>query len=437
MKRGRCTDRSKESWEEFEKRVGMKRTGLVNVKRVKVPEDLLVQRMSSLPTGKGKKFEPMDTKDFVPFKDYDELSIKNIKEACEVFYNAPSGSCDILMSNQGLSCTKMEQIKGKKTYYIRFLPPNEISDRQRVSEDVAQQIFCAQQQMGLHLKMPEPKSTDSVRMPQSSKMAIPTSTFPTSISVADLLKAGKLIKPKNRTVTTLHLETFDLNRQSWVNKAVIEFGIEERSFASGGFRNAHMAYSKTNELGTKNWVLKQYKNDAALTIKETLNMPIEDHTRKQVQLHQVASNIVLQFNNRAPAEFGKQFSYNKVYYSTYKDVPVTVEQFVPGEFRKYVNNDGKCCCLDEESKDELVNKAECLAHFSYIHSNGNLMLLDLQGSDYVLYDPEIATKELLDGENESETYFCAGNTSYLGIEKFLQEHICSDFCKIMNLSNDI
>ena len=86
----------------------------------------------------------------------------------------------------------------------------------------------------------------------------------------------------------------------------------------------------------------------------------------------------------------------------YKDVPVTVEQFVPGEFRKYVNNDGQCCFLNEESKDEILNKAEYLAHFSYVDSNGKLMLLDLHGSDYILYDPEIATKELLDGKNESE-----------------------------------
>ena len=98
----------------------------------------------------------MDTTDFVPFNDYDELSIENIKEASEVFYNAPTGSCDILLSNQGPSCYKMEQIKGKKTYYIRLLPPNEISDHQRVSEEVAQQIFCAQHQMGFHIKKPTP-----------------------------------------------------------------------------------------------------------------------------------------------------------------------------------------------------------------------------------------------------------------------------------------
>ena len=54
----------------------------------------------------------------------------------------------------------------------------------------------------------------------------------------------------------------------------------------------------------------------------------------------------------------------------------------------------------------------------------------------ILYDPEIATKELKDGETESETYFCARNTSYVGIAKFRQEHICNDFCNMMNLRND-
>ena len=114
MKRGRCTDKVKESWEEFEKRVRMKRTGSANAKRVKVPEDLLVQRISSLPIGRGKKFEPMDTKDFVPFKEYDELSIENIKEACEVFYNAPSGSCEFSCQIKAPLATKWNRLKVKR-----------------------------------------------------------------------------------------------------------------------------------------------------------------------------------------------------------------------------------------------------------------------------------------------------------------------------------
>ena len=40
---------------------------------------------------------------------------------------------------------------------------------------------------------------------------------------------------------------------------------------------------------------------------------------------------------------------------------------------------------------ELQLKAECLVHFTYESTNQKLMLLDIQGSGYQLYDPEIAT----------------------------------------------
>ncbi len=67
MKRGRRTDKNKETWEEFERQVGMKRTGSENAKHAKVPEDLLVQRMSSLPIGKGKKIRAYGHKRFCAF----------------------------------------------------------------------------------------------------------------------------------------------------------------------------------------------------------------------------------------------------------------------------------------------------------------------------------------------------------------------------------
>ena len=57
--------------------------------------------MSSVASGLLKKYEPLDTRDFVPFEDYDELSIDNIKDACERFYNAPQNTCDILASDRG------------------------------------------------------------------------------------------------------------------------------------------------------------------------------------------------------------------------------------------------------------------------------------------------------------------------------------------------
>jgi len=123
--------KTKETWEEFEKRVGLKRSGKdqdVSARVLgKVPNDILVQRMSSTPSGRLKKYEPLDTRDFVPFAEYDELTLENIKEACELYYNAPTGSCDVLASDRGPSCTKMEQLEGKKVYHIRFLEPIEES----------------------------------------------------------------------------------------------------------------------------------------------------------------------------------------------------------------------------------------------------------------------------------------------------------------------
>ena len=87
MKRG-ATGKVGETWEEFEERVSGKKTRKI---QEKLPSYLCVQRMSSTATGRLKKYEPLDTRVFVPF-DYEELSIENVKEACERFYKAPRGS---------------------------------------------------------------------------------------------------------------------------------------------------------------------------------------------------------------------------------------------------------------------------------------------------------------------------------------------------------
>lgn len=51
-----------------------------------------------------------------------------------------------------------------------------------------------------------------------------------------------------------------------------------------------------------------------------------------------------------------------------------------------------------------------------------MILLDLQGSGFDLYDPEIATASLLD-EEDGEVYFCAGNLTNVAIEIFFTIHL--------------
>ena len=165
----------KETWDSFEKRVGVKRTG-TTAKKVgtNVPNDILVQRMSPNASGRLKKYEPLDTRDFIPFDDYEELTIDNVKEACEKFYKAPEGSCDILASNRGPSCTKLEQLKGKKVYFIRFLPPEQVIDS------------CNPQTSSAV------KASSSPIKQNSPKISVVT---PKSLSISQLLRAGKLVKP--------------------------------------------------------------------------------------------------------------------------------------------------------------------------------------------------------------------------------------------------
>ena len=123
----------KETWDDFEKRVGMKRTGSDAKKTgTKAPNDILVQWMSPTASGRLKKFEPLDTRDFIPFDEYEELTLDNIKEACEKFYKAPEDSCDILASDRGPSCIKLEKLKGKKVFFIRFIPPCDVGTKDKM-----------------------------------------------------------------------------------------------------------------------------------------------------------------------------------------------------------------------------------------------------------------------------------------------------------------
>ena len=127
--------------------------------------------------------------------------------------------------------------------------------------------------------------------------------------------------------------------------------------------------------------------------------------------------------------FGETFFYNTIYLGKLPDGElVTVEEFAEGKMGKLVNNDGTACGNKE---DVILQKAECLVHFSYEKSNYQVMLLDVQGVDYELFDPEIASAELLDSQNE--VLFTTGNLSANAIENFKVNHTCHFYCRCLAL----
>ena len=107
---------------------------------------------------------------------------------------------------------------------------------------------------------------------------------------------------------------------------------------------------------------------------------------------------------------------------------LTLEEVIEGKFEKYMNNTGEVCISNE---NVIGQKAECLSHFSYDISNSQLLVVDLQSSGHMLYDPEIATAQILD--SDEEFLFCAGNLNVLAIATFAKTHVCNKFCHLLGL----
>ena len=70
----------------------------------------------------------------------------------------------------------------------------------------------------------------------------------------------------------------------------------------------------------------------------------------------------------------------------------------------------------------MLQKAEFLAHFSYEKSDYQVMFVDVQGVGYELFDPEIASAELVDTQNE--VLFTTGNLSATAIQNYKVNDTC-------------
>lgn len=260
-------------------------------------------------------------------------------------------------------------------------------------------------------------------------------TYPHSISVEELLRAGRLVRPKARKLISFEVEKFNMETRQWEPGMNITAMVDDEKFSSGGFRDAFLAVEKGSS--KKKWVVKKYNLNALKIISDTLKTSVENHTRKQVQMNSVAHVIARKFSSKVPEEFGRCFTYNNIYYTQLHGRPATIEDFVEGKFVKHINNNGNCVDLGPDCEIEIKTiqeKAQALVHFSYITTDNKMLLVDIQGSRYHLYDPEIATKDLYDAEDEeAEIYFCCGNLASVAIDTFMKNHVCNKYCEMLDL----
>ena len=137
--------------------------------------------------------------------------------------------------------------------------------------------------------------------------------------------------------------------------------------------------------------VEKYHSEAVKNIFDT-GVGIDEHTKKAVQMHLLARNFASQLTSSLASEaainFGETFRYRNVYCGKTKEGEcVTIEKFIDGKFRKYLNNTGLLC---GDKADPLCQKAKCLAHFSQEKSKGKILLVDIQGGGFEPYDPEVA-----------------------------------------------
>ena len=102
-----------------------------------------------------------------------------------------------------------------------------------------------------------------------------------------------------------------------------------------------------------------------------------------------AQNLDLE---RPVVEYGPTFKYSKVYCTNFNGEYITVEEFIEGTFAKCINNTGEIC---GDVSSEISLKADAFVHFTYVNFNQQLMVSDIQGVDYWLCDPEIASAKLM------------------------------------------
>ena len=407
-------------------------------------KEMIVQRLASEASGKAMKYERLGPQEFIPYP-HDEMTIDNIKLACSMHFSDRLSHedmvCDILQSQNGPSCSKLSHIKSFKIIHVRFIKGVVHRENSIDLDTSVSSKLLLSAPMGFKNKQRyvwDNKSSKILTVSSSStclSRAAATSerekcnassseskVYPQSLSISSMLRLGRLVSKTMEAPKGIEIFEFNISTMAWYQPVIERYYIEKEAFAHGGFRSVF----KAKDTNRKVVVIKKFLKktlDIMDEVNETITIPesAESLSRKAVQMRMLVLNFAEQFKFSLPKhvqnQFGETFSYRKVKFGKIVENGecVMVEDYIAGEFAKYLNNDGYMT-RNEIADIELVQKAECLAHFSYEKSNQELLLLDIQGSGYQLYDPEIATATGLADENGLR--FCMGNLSTVACTNF-------------------
>ena len=162
-----------------------------------------------------------------------------------------------------------------------------------------------------------------------------------------MIKLGRVNRASETMVVNLYQFNMDLLAWSKVPKT-IEFLVEKSPLGSGGFRKAFKTTSQHRNFAGMCWVIKYYLPEALKCMADT-GQSAEEHNQKVVKVHFLARNFTMQLKEQRII-LVIFLRYRKTDEKEY----VTIEEFIPGHFTKYINKNGLNAV-----------EAECLTHYSY------------------------------------------------------------------------
>ena len=381
-----------------------------------------VQLLSSTPAGKAMKYERLGTLESVLLVG-DENTLQNIKTSCLKHFQEETKVCDILLGERGPSARESYIADLSKIVHCRLLETDELNDSNKKESACkpknAEKRVEPEGTLGSCMETEKP-STSQPKI--ESKSAV----VPKSVNPSIYMKAGEFIE-SNKSIFDLTLEKFDVEKSEWCDPIFAKFIIHKEEFSRGGFQKVFKAKCIKGGVDRGYYLIKFPIADEPWENPPLAGDPIIP--RKSVQMHSLAKYFACRMTFEAPGEFGQCFKFTTPYFTNVTGVAACLEEYIgDGTFVKYINNNGDFILNDDDEKDEVMMKAEAFMHFSFIKSQGNLMITDIQGIGYYLTDPEVASKKAFDGDKK---FFCEGNCSIVAITNFMDAHDCNKFCKLL------